>query len=175
LADNKDKFDAASHSGALSSLMDGMETESEKEAKDGKLNKNTLFGKKDAQALKRSYAQGSQGENSQAVDSSQKVEEMDQKLDAMSAMNKDPREIQGDVPDAFFNAAQKIVEGKIEKGKPAAELMNLKEVETSPVDAEPLPMVEIMGIHDTRNQPIPVAIENESDPMGSMQTQSNMK
>ncbi|MCE1248921.1 MAG: hypothetical protein LWY06_19965 [Firmicutes bacterium] len=171
----QDSFDSASASGALTSLMDGMETEQEKEAKDGKLNKNAMFGKKDAQALRRSYSQGAQAENRQSVESSQSVEDIDRKLDAMSAMNKDPREIQGDVPQAFFDAAQKIVEGKIEQGKPSQELMNLKEVETSPVSEEALPMVEIMGIHDTKNLPIPMAMDTEYDSIGGMQTQSNMK
>ncbi len=85
---------------------------------------------------------------------------LDDKLEAMEIMNRDPQEIKQDVPEAYFNAAQKIVEGQIQKGKPADSLTQLKAVETAPLELKPAPNVDIMGIHDTDNKPMAMNMES---------------
>ena len=147
----------ALHSGVMSELA-----ENKKKDKKGGTGKASMFGGEEEVSKRGRGAQDSE----EAGAKGQKVEEMDldQKLQAMEIMGRDPKEIQGDVPQPFFETAKRMVEGQIKKGQPTGELTQLKSVETAPIELAPLRNVEIMPIHDSHNKPIPAGM---SSGMGS--------
>jgi len=141
----KDKADSASQSGVMSELM--------KREKKDELGEATMFGGKRDSKTEKGY-----GAEEQAAGGKSKAEDVDleAKIEALAVMNRDPEDIKGNVPPQYFEAAKKIVEGQIDKGKPAKSLKELKAVETAPLELEPQRNVEIMPIHDTDNKPIPM-------------------
>jgi len=142
----KEKADSASQSGVMSELM--------KREKKDQLDETTMFG-----GERKLYGKDQVEEHGkEQAGGEKKVEDMElgAKLEAMEVMSKDPEEVRGDTPKAFFDTAKKIVEGQIQKGKPADNLRHLKEVETAPLELSPLKNVDIMPIHDSKNKPIPM-------------------
>lgn len=140
----KDRTDSASQSGVMSELM--------KREKKESLDEATMFGGSPRELGGKEYAEDAKDgmaskEEAGAID-------LGDKLEALEIMNRDPQEIKEDVPEAYFQAAQKIVEGQIQKGKPADSLTQLKAVETAPLELKPMANVEIMDIHDTHNKPM---------------------
>lgn len=143
----KDKADSASQSGVMSELMKREKKESADEL--------SMFGGEG-----KVYEKEAQPQSGKDTGAKGKAEEMDldTKIEVMSIMNRSPQEIKGEVPQAFFDAAQKIVEGQIKKGEPTGELKQLKAVETAPIELEPIRNVEIMPIHDTHNKPMQMSM-----------------
>ena len=144
----KDKTDSAHQSGVMSELT--------KREKKDELEENTMFGGKDGKVSGYGYTE--ETDRGEGASKQAKTDELDlaEKLEVLSIMNRDPEEIKGNVPEAYFKAAQKIVEGQIQKGKPAESLSGLKPVETAPLELKPMNYVDIMPIHDSNNKPIPM-------------------
>ncbi len=142
----KDKADSAAGAGVMSELMKREKKESADEL--------SMFGGEG-----RVYEREAQTESGKDAPKT-KAEEMDldTKIEVMSIMNRSPEEIRGDVPQAFFEAGKKIVEGQIKKGEPTGELKQLKAVETAPIELEPIKNVEIMPIHDSHNKPMQMSM-----------------
>jgi hypothetical protein len=144
----KEKTDSASQSGVMSELV--------KREKKEKTGETTMFGEKT-----RSYSGGRETEAGSPKTSGRTEEiSLEDKLEALTIMNRDPDEIRGDVPQAFFDTAKKMVEGQIDKtGKPAEGLRALKEVETGALLLKPLSSINIMSIHDSNNKPMSMSME----------------
>lgn len=143
----KDKADSAAGAGVMSELMKREKKESADEL--------TMFGGEG-----KVYERESQPEAGKDAGAKGKAEEMDldTKIEVMSIMNRSPEEIRGEVPQAFFDAGKKIVEGQIKKGEPTGELKQLKAVETAPIELAPIKNVEIMPIHDSHNKPMQMSM-----------------
>ncbi len=84
-------------------------------------------------------------------------------------MSQDPREImerEPAVPEQFQVAAQKMVENQMVNDKPTNKLTDIKDVpdpELALPALKPLDNVEIAGIHDTNNRPIPMQMDTSAD------------
>ncbi|MCE1245352.1 MAG: hypothetical protein LWY06_01775 [Firmicutes bacterium] len=154
----QEKFECAATSGGLTSLMEQMETDDEKKAKDSdtKTGKATMFGK----GSKKLYGPGANFDY-RTVEQSESSEDINQKPAVDTVSNKSPRDIQGDVPDGLYAAAKAMVEGKIQKGQPSSELLQLKAVETAPLQLKPANNVDIAPIHDSNNKPMLLDMEEQ--------------
>lgn len=70
------------------------------------------------------------------------------------------------VPEQFRVAAEKMVENQMVQGKPTDKLTEIKDVpdpELAMPALKPLENVEIAGIHDTDNRPIPMQMDTSAD------------
>ncbi|MFP4496913.1 MAG: hypothetical protein ACLFQV_01780 [Vulcanimicrobiota bacterium] len=130
----------------------------EKQKDKGDAGKVSMFGGED-EAYTKKQAEGAGAKDSQPKTEMEEVSPKDNAR-IQKALNRSPEEIMGDIPENFATAARKIVQGKIQKNQPNQELSQLKEVpETADMAFDLAKPVDIMPIHDTRNDPIPMKME----------------